>query len=418
MITLIRGNFIEAKTLGALKITPRGCMALDDGRIVGLYEDVPAAFAGAPVEDWGEKLILQGFCDMHLHAPQYPMQGLGMDLPLMEWLDNYAFPTEAEFEDAAYARQVCRELAQKLIRGGTTRVCIYSSRHTDATLILMEELERAGISGYAGKVNMDISGGERLQETTEGSKAETLRWLDNCDRFTNILPILTPRFTPSCSSELMSWLGALAKERGLRVQTHLSENLQEMALVKRQHPDCAAYWQTYEKFGLLNEHTLMAHCTHSDAAEQAALKAHGAFVAHCPDSNINICSGHAPIRDMLDRGLPVALGSDTAGGALLFMPRVITAALRTSKAKRIESNWQTPFLTVAEAYYLATTAGAKYFGGGPGFAPGDMLHAVVINEEGFPPAKGLSISQRFERALYLAEERHIETVYANGKRTQ
>jgi guanine deaminase len=121
---------------------------------------------------------------------------------------------------------------------------------------------------------------------------------------------------------------------------------------------------------------------------------------------------------MLDRGLPVALGSDTAGGALLFMPRVITAALRTSKAKRIESNWQTPFLTVAEAYYLATTAGAKYFGGGPGFAPGDMLHAVVINEEGFPPAKGLSISQRFERALYLAEERHIETVYANGKRTQ
>ena len=418
MIHLIRGNFIEAIAPGELRITPRGWMALDDGRILGVYGDLPEKYAGAPCEDWGDRLILQGFCDMHLHAPQYPMLGLGMDLPLLDWLDTYAFPTEREFADAAYAHTVFRALAEKLIRHGTTRVSAFSSCHTDATLILMEELEKAGVSGYAGKVNMDLCGGEGLQEGTAGSKAETLRWLDACDRFTNVRPILTPRFTPACTAELMAWLGALARERHLRVQSHLSENLEEIALVKRLHPDCPAYWQTYDKFGLLNGHTIMAHCVYSNADERRALRDRGVLVAHCPDSNANLCSGHAPVRDMLDEGLQVGLGSDIAGGALPSMFKGMVACLHTSKAKRVETGWQRPFLTVAEAYYLATTAGAKYFGAGDGFAAGDRLHAVVVGEEGFPPAKDLALWQRFERAVYLAEEGNIAAVYADGRRVR
>lgn len=418
MISILKGNFIEAKRCGELTITPQGYMALENGRIQGLYPVLPERYAGAPVEDMGEALVLQGFCDLHLHAPQYPMLGLGMDLPLLDWLDAYAFPTEAAFSDADYARCVFAALAEELIANGTTRVCMFSSRHTDATLILMEELERAGVTGYVGKVNMDLSGGPLLMETTEESKAETLRWLDACDRFTGVRPILTPRFTPACTDALMAFLGTLARERKLRVQSHLSENLQEMALVKRLHPDCAQYWQTYEKYGLFNEYTVMAHCVHSDAREQKAMKARGVYVAHCPDSNINLCSGHAPVRDMLERGLKVALGSDIAGGAQLPMLRVMAAALRTSKAKRIESNGQTPFLTVAEAYYLATTAGAAYFGAGAGFAAGDRLHAVALDETGFPPARNLTLEQRFERAVYLAGAANITAVYADGKRVK
>ena len=160
----------------------------------------------------------------------------------------------------------------------------------------------------------------------------------------------------------------------------------------------------------------MAHCVHSDKNEQEALRQHGVFVVHCPDSNINICSGHAPIYDMLDAGVSVTLGSDISGGAQLSMLQVITACLRSSKAKRIESGWRTPFLTVEEAYYLGTSAGAKFFGEGPGFAAGDMLHAVVIEDTDLPPATTLTLNQRFERAVYLCGQKRCKAVYANGKR--
>ena len=154
----------------------------------------------------------------------------------------------------------------KLIENGTTRVCMFSSLHRPATLILMEELERAGVTGYVGKVNMDRNGVPGLlQETTESSMEETLAWLEQCADFRHIRPILTPRFTPSCTDELMAFLGKLAAERALPVQSHLSENLSEIEWVRQLHPDCQQYWETYEKYGLWGCRTLMAHCVWSDS---------------------------------------------------------------------------------------------------------------------------------------------------------
>ncbi|MEZ4627307.1 MAG: amidohydrolase family protein [Eubacteriales bacterium] len=223
-LTLIKGHIIEAKTFGDPVITENGYLAVEDGVVKGVFSDIPANYSAAKVEDYSGKLILQGFSDMHLHGPQYPMLGMGMDLPLMDWLKAYTFKTEARFADSDFAREVYTRLASELVNNGTTRVCIYSSTHTDATLILMEELEKTGIGGYVGKVNMDRASGWNAKEPTEESKRETLRWLDESARFTRIKPILTPRFTPSCSNELMDWLGKIAAERGVFVQSHLSEN--------------------------------------------------------------------------------------------------------------------------------------------------------------------------------------------------
>jgi len=384
----------------------------------GIFATLPEQFANAAIEDYGDRLILQSFADMHLHAPQYPMVGLGMDVPLLDWLNKYTFPLEARFKDTTYAREVYQRLAKELIDNGTTRVCMFSSMHADATLVLMEELEKAGVTGYVGKVNMDRNGGADLQETTEESMEETLRWLDNCNRFRYIKPMITPRFTPSCTDELMEWLGKIAKDRNLPVQSHMSENLAEMAWVKELHPDCAQYWETYAKYGMFHEKTVMAHCVHCDARERAALRDNGVLVAHSPDSNINICSGFAPIRTMLNEGVRVALASDIAGGAQLPMPQVITGAIRTSKARRIMSGFREDFLTVQEGYYLGTTAGAKFFGAGDGFAVGDALHAVVVDEVGFPPAYGLSLSERFERAIYLMRAENIIACYSEGRRVK
>ena len=273
MTTILKGNIVSAPACGRLDVTEHGYLIAENGVITGVYPVLPEQYAGASVEDYGDCLIVQSFADLHLHAPQYPMLGMGMDLPLLDWLNAYAFPTEARFAEPDYARTVYRQLAGELVSCGTTRVCMFSSLHTDATLILMDELEKAGITGYVGKVNMDRNGAPgMLEETTEGSMRETLRWLDACQDLRHIKPILTPRFTPSCTNELMAFLGKLAAERDLPVQSHLSENGAEMDWVRQLHPDCNQYWETYKKYGLWNDRTVMAHCVWSDERERQAMK--------------------------------------------------------------------------------------------------------------------------------------------------
>ena len=228
--------------------------------------------------------------------------------------------------------------------------------------------------------------------------------------------MLTPRFTPSCTDELMAFLGRLAAERQLPVQSHLSENSAEMKWVRQLHPDCRQYWETYAKYGLWNERTVMAHCVWSDSRERQAMKDAGVTVVHCADSNQNICSGVAPVRVMLDEGLKVALGSDIAGGDHLDFFDVTASAIRASKARRMMDGWETPFLTVAESWYLATSAGAAYFGEKPGFAAGNPLHAMVLADDTLPAARPLTPAERLERAVYRRQEGAVRAVWSAGKK--
>lgn len=413
--TILKGNIVSAPALGKWDITQQGFLVLEDGRIAGIFQTLPTKYADLPVEDHGDRLILQSFADLHLHAPQYPMLGMGMDLPLLDWLNAYAFPSEARFADEGYAREVYRRLARELIENGTTRVCMFSSLHRPATLILMEELEKAGVTGYVGKVNMDRNGGENLQETTEESMTETLRWLEECQNFAHIKPMLTPRFTPACSDELLAFLGKLAAERALPVQSHLSENAGEIAWVKKLHPECGQYWETYANAGLWTRRTVMAHCVWCDERERAAMRESGVTAVHCANSNQNICSGVAPVRQMLHEGVDVALGSDIAGGDQLHMFDVVASAIRASKARRIMDDWKTDFLTVAEGWFLGTTAGARFFGGGDGFAVGDPLHAIVLDDSGLLSPHPLTVEERVERCVYTRQENAIRAVWSEGR---
>ena len=417
MTTILRGNIIHTPSFGALETVPKGCLVLEDGVLAGIFERLPERYAACPVEDFGEGLILPAFADLHLHAPQYPMVGTGMDLTLLDWLNTYTFPAEARFSDPDYARKVYRQLSAELIANGSTRVAMFSSLHTDATLILMEELERVGVTGYAGKVNMDRNAAPGvLEETTEESIRETERWLAECGRFSHVRPMLTPRFTPSCTDELMAFLGRLAAERDLPVQSHLSENQAEVAWVRQLHPDCAQYWETYAKYGLWNDRTVMAHCVWSDGRERRAMGDAGVTAVHCADSNQNICSGVAPVRAMLNEGVKVALGSDIAGGDHLHMFDVVAASIRASKARRVLDNWETDFLTVPEGWYLGTSAGAAYFGERPGFAPGNRLHALVLADDQLPQPHPLTPQERLERAVYLRQNGAIRAVWSDGRK--
>ncbi len=415
-LTVLKGTIVSAPALGRLEVVKGGYLVAEDGVVRGVFSALPERYAGAAVEDFGDALVLQSLADLHLHAPQYPMMAVGMDLPLLDWLNTYAFPTEARYADLDYAREVYRRLARDLVENGTTRVCMFSSLHRQATRILMEELERAGVTGYVGKVNMDRNGAPDLQETTEESMAETLRWLEECRDFRLVKPMVTPRFTPSCTDELMDFLGKLAAERGLPVQSHLSENRAEIAWVAELHPDCGQYWETYAKYGLWNARTLMAHCVWSDERERRAMKDAGVTAVHCADSNQVLCSGVAPVRAMLDEGMKVALGTDVAGGSSLSMFDAAAAAIGASKSRRILDGGETGLLNAAEAWYLATSAGAAFFGAAPGFAPGGALHALVLDDSRLLQPHPLTPEERLERCLYVRQPGAVRAVWSAGRK--
>ena len=415
MALVLKGNIISCEKYGELNIVEHGYLVSNNGHIVGVFKDLPNEYKKEEINDYGDMLIMQSFSDMHLHAPQYPMLGMGMDLPLLDWLNTYTFPTEANFKDTNFARKVYKELAKKLITNGTTRVAMFSSMHKEATLILMEELEKAGVTGYVGKVNMDRNGGVDLQETTEESISETIDWLNKC-HFKYVKPMITPRFTPSCTNELMEALGKIAKEHNLPIQSHLSENRGEVAWVKELHPDCEEYWETYKKYGLWNNKTLMAHCVFSSPREVKAIKEAGVYVVHCASSNQNLISGFAQIKKMMEQGVNVVIGSDIAGGDYLSMFDNVAATIRASKARDILDNWETGFLTVEEAYYLATSAANSFFDEKPGFASGNELHCLVLDDSNLIAAKKLTIKERFERAIYNRQENAIKAVYSVGRK--
>ena len=416
MLTALKGNILEALSPDILGIHPNSYLVLEDGRVAGIYPVLPEIMSEAAVTDFGDALILQSFADMHLHGPQYEFMGTGMDRPLLDWLEAYAFPTEARYADPVYAREKYRILARDLIQNGTTRVCMFSSLHTDSTLILMEELEKAGVTGYVGKVNMDRNAPPYLCETTEESKQETLRWLDACKRFTSVKPILTPRFAPSCTDELLSFLGKLKAERDLPVQSHLSENVGEIALVGQLFPDCPQYWEVYDKYELFDHKTLMAHCVHSDRRERAAMHMRGVHPVHCASSNNSLMSGISPVADMLREGQAICLGSDVSGGTTLSMLRTMANSISAAKDLGSMQQDSNQAISIEQAYYMATGAGQAFFGRGTGFAEGELLHAVVLDDTRLPSLPGITLRDRLLRAAYRLDDRHIKAVYSEGIR--
>ena len=223
----LRGNLVYTKEIGTLEILEQQYLVCEDGRVRGIYPELPEEFCSIPVEDMGDRIIIPGLTDLHVHAPQYSFRGLGMDLELLDWLNTNTFPEESKYRDPEYARKAYDIFVKNLTHGATTRACVFATIHNEATLLLMDRLEEAGIAAMVGKVNMDRNSPDYLREASaEASAKATREWLRAVAErhYEYVQPILTPRFTPSCSDELMELLHDIQKETGLPVQSHLSEN--------------------------------------------------------------------------------------------------------------------------------------------------------------------------------------------------
>lgn len=416
---ILHGNIVEAPSFGRLTCKENSYLVAEEGRIIGVFDKLPKAYAAMDVTELGDRIIMPAFCDMHLHAPQYPLLGLGLDMQLLEWLEAYAFPTEARFADCEYAARVYDAFAKDLVNGGTTRVAVFSSIHKESTLLLMDSLEKAGLVGFVGKVNMDRNCPDYICEDTEHSLADTEDWICESERFKKIRPAITPRFVPSCTPKLLSGLGRLAEKYGVPVQSHLSENADEINLVRNLSDEYFGYWHEYEQYGLFNEGSLMAHCVYSDHMERSVMREKGVWAVHCPVSNMDLSTGVMPVRRFIHANINVALGSDIAGGAALFMPRVITHAIGASKRNWLATARNERFLNVAESFYLGTSAGAKRLGYGAGFTVGDPLHCIVADDKRLSAAdEGRSLAERFERLMYRMQPADITHVWSEGIRVK
>jgi guanine deaminase len=394
-----------------------------DGKSAGVFPRLPEEYRSLPVTDYRGHLIIPGLTDLHMHAPQFAFRGLGMDLELLEWLQTRAFPEEAKYGDREYAKRAYGAMTAELKRGPNTRFCIFATLHVPATLILMDLLEQSGLVCMVGKVNMDRNSPDTLREQDAAeSAAATREWLDQCGAYSNTYPILTPRFIPSCSDALMASLAEIRREYALPVQSHLSENRQELAWVRELCPESGCYGGAYAAFDLFGAGTptVMAHCVWPEGNEADMLRDRGVFVAHCPQSNINLSSGIAPVRRYLDAGTAVGLGSDVAGGVHGSVFRAMTDAIGVSKLRRALIDRDERPLSPEEAFYMGTLGGGAFFAaagtGGPAgsFDAGYEFDALVINDRDYAAPYPLTIRERLERTIYLSEDRHIIAKYVRG----
>ena len=418
MKKIYKAHILFTKEQSRFEVLENGYVAVGaDGCVTGVAADLASLDStDAEIIDFGDCLLIPAMNDLHVHAPQYRNQGIAMDLELLPWLQNYTFPEEMKYADMAYAERMYRRFVRDLWRFGTMRACVFATIHTDSTRLLMRLFQEAGMGALVGKVGMNRNCPEGLSERVDDMVAgyESLISEFNGEPMSLVRPIITPRFIPSCSSEMLQACGQLADKYQLPVQSHLSENKDEIAWVQELEPESTSYGDAYDRYGLFGQTpTIMAHCVWTDGDELALMKRRGVVVAHCPTSNFNVASGMAPIRRFLDEGLQVGLGSDISGGHDLNIFRMMVYAIQVSKM-HYQQNHERAFLSLSEAFWIATKSAGRFFGRVGSFEPGYEFDALVI-DDGDLNHDHYSLLHRLERYIYLGDDRQILHRFCRGK---
>lgn len=416
----LKGNIIYSKNQNEINCFENSYLICQDGKSMGVFKKLDEKYKDIEVIDFGEKIICPGLVDLHIHAPQYNFRGMGMDLELLDWLNTYTFPSEAKFKDEDYAKRSYQRFVDYLKYGPNTRHVIFASLHVKSTQILMDLMEESKMVSFVGKVNMDRNGGVDLEEKDANqSEKATLDWLESIKgKYKNTYPILTPRFIPSCTDELLEKLRKIKDEYNLPIQSHLSENLGEIEWVKELVPKAKFYGDAYNIFDLFgkNNKTVMAHCVYSSDDEQDLIKENEVFIAHCPDSNTNLTSGIAPAGKYLREGQKIGLGSDVAGGTHASIFKAMADAIKVSKLRYRLVDEKIKPLSLEEAFYMATLGGGEFFGKVGSFEKGYEFDAIVIDDEKLLEEDKFNLKQRLERIVYLSKDEDIVSKFVRGNK--
>jgi guanine deaminase len=436
---IIKGDICHSSSVNKIETADKSFLLCLDGKCGGIFGEIPRNYSHLPVMDYSGKLIIPGLTDLHIHAPQFAFQALGMDMELLDWLNIHTFPEEAKYSDPVYTREAYSHFVEHVKKGPNTRLCVFATIHVEGTLLLSDLLEESGLVSLVGKVSMDRNCPKNLSES-DACAAEQ-KWLHLFFKkmkegtYNNTAPIITPRFIPSCSDKLMKELSHIQKNYGLPVQSHLSENRKEVEWVKELCPGCGSYAAAYEDSGFMDSDVpaIMAHCVWLEESEKELLAANGIYIAHCPQSNMNLSSGIAPVKSFLKKGIKVGLGSDVAGGVHSSIFRAMTDAIQVSKLRHALIAPEEKPLTLDEAFYLGTAGGGSFFGklaaadsddtekvkpsfGATGsFREGLDFDALVIDDSSLSFRTDLSLRERLEKVVYLSDDRHIKQKFVRGE---
>uniref|UniRef100_A0AAR2LBZ8 Guanine deaminase n=1 Tax=Pygocentrus nattereri TaxID=42514 RepID=A0AAR2LBZ8_PYGNA len=271
------------------------------------------------------EFLMPGMVDTHIHASQYSYSGTALDLPLLDWLNTYTFPVESRYKDLDYARNVYTKVLKRTLRNGTTTACYFATIHTDASLLLGQIADDFGQRALVGKVCMDCN-------STVPYYKEPLK---------------------ECKDETLRFIRELLKK-----ESHISENKEEVKLVKQLFPDCKSYTDVYLKHDLLTDKTVMAHGCYLSDEELKIFHERGAAISHCPNSNLSLASGMLNVRNVLNHKVKLGLGTDVAGGYSPSMLDALRRAMDTSKVLSMQDA-QHQTLTFEEAFRLATLGGSE-----------------------------------------------------------
>jgi len=384
---------------------------------VGHGADLRAAHPQAQVVDHGDALLMAGFVDAHVH---YPQTGIiaSWGKRLIDWLNSYTFPEEMRFDDPAYAAQIAGRYLDLTLAHGTTTVCSYATIHPASVDAFFEAAQARGQRVVAGKTCMDRNAPDGLRDTArsayDDSRALLLKW-HGVDRLSYAI---TPRFSPTSSPEQLGALGALwAEHPDCLMQTHLSEQTDEIAWVRSLFPQARDYLDTYEAYGLLGANGLYGHAIHLEPREKDRLREVGAAVVHCPTSNTFIGSGLFDMAGLVAAGQRVGLATDTGGGSSFSMLRTMAAAYEIGQLRG------TP-LHASQLLWLATLGSARALrledriGN---LAPGMEADIIALDLSSTP-----AIAQRSTRAediweavfptIMMGDDRAIRATWVSGQR--
>jgi guanine deaminase len=427
----IRGTFAHAPVRGEVEVLADVVISVgEDGTITSIARAADGVPEGT-IELPAGQLVLPGFVDLHIHAPQYPQLGMALDVPLEVWLGKYTFPLEAQYADLDFARERYETLVADLLASGTTTALYFATVHRQATELLAEICLRQGQRALVGKVVMDdprscpdyyrdASAALAVAETR--SVINYIRAMPGNDR---VLPVVTPRFIPSCTDEALAGLGQLAQECGCHVQTHCSESdwAHGYAIERYGKTDTAAL----DGFGLLGRKTVLAHSVFLTDGDMATVREAGAGVAHCALSNMYFGNAVFPLRRALQKGVNVGLGTDISGGpsgSMLEACRATAQASRMledgvdatdSRETRGTPNSRIDMLT---AFHLATAGGGVTLDLPIGiFRPGYHFDALIVDPSasaGTIRLFGAEPAERIEQILYTASRQNIAATFVGG----
>ena len=307
-----------------------GFLVTRNGEIlaVGPYSQLPEEFNATPITNYSGKLIVPGLIDSHLHFPQTEMIA-SFGEQLLEWLQNYTFPTEAKFANEHYASAMADVFLSLLIANGTTTALVYSTVHKHAAAALFASAAKIDMRLIVGKVCMDRNCPDSLKDTPQSAQRDSADLIDAWHGHKRLMYAITPRFAPTSSPAQFAALGELAQQYpDVFIQTHLSENKHEIAWVKQLYPQFSNYLAVYDHYNMVRERSIFGHCLHLDSDEWLVMQERNATVAFCPSSNLFLGSGLFDLEQAAKHNVPVTLATDVGAGTSFNMLRTLGEAYK------------------------------------------------------------------------------------------